>query len=193
LSSVAWKKVDYIWLAMALLGILGSVGTVRAVVAKNLLAVAETRAKSDFEQLEQAVTFGTGGAICRVFIRTEASPPPKQLDQVQYQYDSQCAWFNALALKLKAFSTSYTVPIDVVKLAGAPPEAGDRWTTEHVQYVVSAYNATIQTVESLKAESDADVLVLLQVLGPTLLAAALALRVTKVSGEIAIDRRRGRN
>ncbi|MES2936447.1 MAG: hypothetical protein V4864_02120 [Pseudomonadota bacterium] len=188
LSSIAWKRVDYIWLAMAFTGILASVGGVRTLVAKNLLAAAESRVIFELDQVERAAVFGTSIAVCRVFTRSAASLPPEQMEQLQRDFDAQCAWFKALTPKLQAFSTTHSVPIDLEKLVGPPPSGGDRWAVETVIGAVAAYNAALVRVESLKHESKSNLLELLQVLGPSLLAAALALRITKVTGEIRLER-----
>jgi len=38
LSSIGWKRVDYIWLSMAIFGLIGATTSIRTTVAKNYLA-----------------------------------------------------------------------------------------------------------------------------------------------------------
>src|SRR5262245_28937921 len=93
LTSVGWKRVDYIWVSLAFLGVLGTVAQSREIVASNHRNLAQARAKVRFEWFKDAVAFGHSPAICRTFVRSEFSPPEEQMKELQLGYNAQCEWF----------------------------------------------------------------------------------------------------
>ncbi len=79
LTKRCWKVIDYVWLGTALLGVIGSVGVARQAVAQGLLTTALTVVESSAREVETALHFGTSGAVCRRFVRSEFSPPPRRV------------------------------------------------------------------------------------------------------------------
>src|SRR5438309_1625150 len=92
LSKTGWKKVDYWWVSLALLGVIGNVGANRREVAKNLFALAQSRMNFAESRVKESIAFGHGPALCRKFVRSEFSPPSTKFDDTQKEFDEMCAW-----------------------------------------------------------------------------------------------------
>ena len=185
LTKRGWKVVDYFWLGVGLLGVIGSVGIGRQAIAENLLTTARARVNFFASEVESALRFGTSGAICRRFVRTEFSPPPEEFDRLQREFDAQCAWFTQAIERLKASPLAKREPLRFEDLGGSPPVGADRWTSEHAHETVSRYNAAVAELERLSHDAKrTDLELALLIVGPFLLVVALALRIAKVTGEL---------
>lgn len=185
LTSIGWKRVDYIWLSMALLGLLGAVGAGREVVAKNVLNLEKFRLESTRRYAEGRADFGTSIAVCRQFVRSEFSPPVELFDALQREFDSQCAWFKKASKALMEKAREEPAPIDFSATFGVAPAGGDRQIYESFQNSINGYNAAVKDVQTLQQQAKPTELELMvRLLGPLLVALALALRITKVSAEI---------
>ncbi len=188
LSKVAWKKVDYVWLSLAMLGIIGGVGAARQQIAINFISLAESRITFAEEQIKERLEFGRGPAICRTFVRSEFSPPPEEFNRIQREYDEQCNWFRTVSEKLQ--DTTF-VKREILRLEdfGILPSGGDEWATSNLKDAAQWYNNALKAYKELsKARHRSNLEFTLTVVGPFLLAIALALRITKVTGEIRLER-----
>jgi hypothetical protein len=185
LTKRGWKIVDYFWLGVGLLGVIGSVGVGRQTIAENLLTIARARVNSFAVDVESALRFGTSGAICRRFVRSEFSPPPEEFDRLQREFDAQCAWFTQAIERLKASPFAKREPLTFEHLGGPPPAGADGWTSAHTRETVDRYNAAIADLERLSRDAKrTEIELVLLIFGPFLLVVALALRITKVTGEL---------
>lgn len=188
LSTIGWKRADYIWLLMALMGLIGAVGTGRAVIADNLLNHRESRIEGAFNLMKMGADFGTSRAICRQFVQSEFIPP-EGLERIQREFDAQCEWFRAVVAKLNEIKHLDPAPIDPIKMFGAQPSGGEEQTYKSFSESIITYNSTVEHIKSLeRAKEPSDIELLLRFLGPALLAVALALRITKVTGEIHLGK-----
>lgn len=190
LSSIGWKKVDYIWLIMAFIGIFGSVSKNHAEISKNLYAFDLPHADFDYTEIVNQVDFSiNSGAYCRTFVQGPYSPSPNEMAKLQHEYDGQCAWFKKFGAALKLQPKNSYLPIDLIQMAGNPPAGGGSQAYDYIRYSISRYNDDVADLNTLKKNqqyNDFDELI--QFLGPIFLAIALALRMTKVTGEIRIER-----
>lgn len=185
LTKRGWKIVDYFWLGAALLGVVGSVGVGRQAIAENLLTIAQARVEFFASELESALRFGTSGAICRRFVRTEFSPPEAEFDRLQREFDAQCAWFRQAIERLKASPLAKREPLSFEDLGGRPPVGADQWTSSHARETVARYNGSVADFERLTRDSRrTDLESAVIIAGPFLLVVALALRIAKVTGEL---------
>lgn len=189
LSAQGWRRVDYIWVSMALLGVLATVDQTRMLVATNLANSVEIRIPSALSSLKSAATFGTSGAICRTFIRSEFSPPEPQFTELQRDFDAQCNWFREISPRVHELTVESARDFDLSKLAASRPVGGEpfayRSFDESLQDLRESYSA-LSTLR--RKTSHAWFHELLLVLGPTVLAIAIALRLTKVTGELRLGR-----
>ena len=101
LSKITWNKIDYIWLSLALLGIVGAVESNRQNIAANMATMAKPVVEFCANDVERRIASGQSTAVCRKFVRSEFSPPPDVFDRNQKEYDEQCAWFNNASERLR--------------------------------------------------------------------------------------------
>lgn len=187
IGSIAWKKVDYVWLSMAFIGILGSIGNGRGIVANNMLKLEMGWLESSRSYVESMANDGTSPSICRKFIPSTLFSP-KELAQVQGEFDAQCRWFR------EAYSTIKNLPKTVTKISAttllAPyPSGGDQSHFKFLSDAIVAYNANVERVIELQNEAKENQFeTILRLLGPAVVALALALRITKVTAEIISER-----
>lgn len=191
LSSIRWKQIDYIWLTVAFFGIVGSVSENRVILAEELLPMARNRFDFALSQVIAAANAGTSEAICRTFVASPVSPPPEVMAKTQQEFDAQCTWFKKVVEVLKKQTKDRTSQIDVIQMVGSPPVGGYEWAYSWLEQSITRYNETLEDIEELeKAKGGSDIELLFRFLGPLLIAFALALRITKVAGEVAIERAR---
>lgn len=190
LSSIGWKKIDYIWLTMSLLGLIGAVGAGRAFIAKNMLEYSKSRIEASFHFMELRAEFGTSNAICRKFIQNDYSPPQEEMRRIQKEYDNQCAWFKKVRSKLLTYDLTKLELIEPIAYFGEPPRGGNEWAKNSFFESVNNFNSTVRAIAKLRSSTElTDFELTLKFLGPFLIAAALALRITKVTGEIHNERK----
>ena len=191
LTSIGWKKVDYFWVSLALLGVIATVGQTRSLVARNLVSNAEVRLAATLSWVKSSGEFGTSPAVCREFVRSQFSPPEPEFREMQRQFTAQCEWFRALVPKLHALETEKTLKIDLATLLGARPPGGEPYAYSHLDDSVRDFNQSRDELDLLRAEAEiSGIEELILVLGPFLVAVAIALRLTKVTGEIGLERSR---
>lgn len=192
LGKIGWKKVDYIWISLALLGLLAGISESRQTLArggKNWVAV---RIVGSFERLRRDVNiFSNSPILCRKFARSEFSPPPEIFDRVQKEHDEGCAWFTKINETFPKSLDEIKSPID---LSQYPPPPSN--SNPVVENSVSRFRGSVANFNEVfdsqtRLESQAirnDFEMTMVILSPFFLVFAIALRLTKVTGEIRIDR-----
>jgi len=192
LSSIQWKQIDYIWLTVAFFGIVVSVSENRAMIADRILqSKASKHIDFALSQVIAAANSGTSGAVCRTFVTSPASPPPEVMAKTQQEFDAQCIWFKKLVEILKKQTKDSKSRIDVIQIAGPQPAGGSEGAYSWLEQSVAWYNEILEDIEKLeKAKDSSNIELLFRLFGPLLIAFALALRITKVAGEIALERAR---
>jgi hypothetical protein len=130
-----------------------------------------------FKKVVEALKTRTKDSTSRIDVVQMAGPPPA----------------GGFEEALKTRTKDSTRRIDVVQMAGPPPAGGFEDVYSQLEQSIAQYNETLEDIEKLeleKAKGGSDIELLFQVLGPLLIAFALALRITKVAGEVAIERAR---
>jgi hypothetical protein len=188
----AWKIVDYIWLSLAALGIFGAAGQARQLVATNTGASSSQRTQIFYMQLLSFVDqYSHEGPVCRAFVRSQFSPPPAQFQRAQKDYDSVCHWFWDVQRKLPRLADLYPdfKEVDPKNLPSEPdvPETELREILRGFHNQVGLYNADAKECGSIvRATKQSSAEQLLVFTSPLLLSFAIALRITKVTGEIRL-------
>lgn len=185
-GAVTWKQIDYVWLAIAALGLLGAVSEVRRMVAQNQLGRQQSILTWAYEDLRREAEFMIGPAVCRQFVRSKYSRP--DFDAIQQEYDAACQFARQMLTRLPS-----DPPPDLqgLRLADRPKVTDPvlqqvfEGLSREVESYLRARRAMDQTIAATKRTPLEDTLALF---GPLLLAVALALRMTKVSGEIRMSR-----
>jgi hypothetical protein len=185
LGKRGWKKVDYIWLAVAGLGILGTAGAMRRQIATSFAKTAEIRARSSYDFARYQMTSLAGPAVCLTFTKSDFSP--RNLDEIQVEYNRVCEFGRGVLNK---------VPSEMPKESGFPdfgkwPEVKDGILKEifsEIEQAIDRYRVARNNLEALRKDAEYSSLDdNLLFLSPFLFAVALALRITKVTGELRAE------
>lgn len=192
LGKVAWKRIEYLWLAFAALGLLAGVAQVRVITANAQVAMFQDRAASAFSSVRSLAQLlsSSPGTVCGTFIRSEFSPPRDAFDAIQKDYDRACEWFKAI---VKAIPSEQPAPLTPINPSSLPrrPEASAAGLVDMIGGFFTQlgyYNRQAEILDDLLRKTRrTGVEDSLVYLGPFLLAIALALRITKVTGEIRLE------
>ena len=129
------------------------------------------------------------GAICRTFVRSESSPSPEEFERVQGEYDVVCKWMHDFAKSLPASRTTL-VGMEEIKVPQFPDVTNEvlRQTDKERVDEFENFNWHVRTFKAMEARSrHTEFEDFLGYIGPFLIALALALRVTKVTGELMME------
>jgi len=184
LSKKGWKYVDYVWLSLGTIGLISGVGASRQIIATNEISDASWRIERAASDVENSIVFGHGPAICRTFVRTEYSPA--NLDDIQAEYDAMCKWFQNAEkiLPTTTFSSRKTIHLGDFQ---ALPMGADQYAVQKFRDAIEDYNQAVSRLEALtELTKKSNIEVAITHIGPFLLAIALALRITKVTGELRL-------
>ncbi len=194
-GKLGWKIVDYIWLSTTVLALIGSAGQVRVMVAEGRVAMSRQRADAMYNifrsVLEAAAT--SPGYVCRQFVLSETSPPLERFNAIQREFDETCAWLQQLEAITPAKAPDMRFDI---KVWPPPPQVSDASLIDTIRGLRRQYSyydeavVEFDKVSEMRRKSELEFSLILG--GPFLLAIALALRLTKVTGEILLDRRSAR-
>ena len=127
------------------------------------------------------------GLLCRTFARSPLSPPPEVFDAIVAQYDKSCAW--AHEMNQHVASIGRWDYIDVSKLPARPPATEEQITRYEQEMFdrIREHNLLVERRRALEASKNrSEFEETLSVLSPLFAVLALALRVTKVTGEIRL-------
>lgn len=149
LNAVNWKRVDYFWLSMALIGMLSTVGTGRELVAKNLLEMERSRLTSLYEHMRYQARMGLSQPLCFASEHPSTFEASEVARQQADKFGSQCAWFKKVSVLLDASDSPQKLAVDGF---GPFPAGGDQ--TAHAQFIkiVGLLNSQADRVDALAAE-----------------------------------------
>ncbi|MBI4317544.1 MAG: hypothetical protein HY675_03560 [Chloroflexi bacterium] len=185
LSRLGWKRVDYFWLGCAALGLLAGATEVRRLLAGNLVEGQRQYVAASYDSIRVQLRLMTGAVVCRQFQRTEFSP--HDLEQVQKEYDAVCSFAKQAQQRL---SPEPPESVEVLK-SMTRPVVGDQLLND----ILTEFDLTTREYERIRrlfddmrvASERSTAETAFAIAAPLLLAFALALRITKVSGEIALE------
>ena len=190
LGRVGWKRIDYVWLLFGMIGVLSGVQAVRQELADGLLPEAEEFARFEGTAILDRIGAGASPAICRTLEPFEPAPRDGDVERRQREFDEVCAWFRAAKQRV-AGGLPAERPLTLERLGGDPVPLGTEFSiVAGLEDAVARYNRAQDTLERLTRDADqSDAEATLAAVGPFLIAIALALRITKVTGEIRLERR----
>jgi hypothetical protein len=184
-KKTGWAIVQYIVIALAMVGLLGAIANVRQMVAQNLYEFSGPHVAFEFRDLLRvADDYSSPGMICMTFVRSDFSPPPEQFNQTQHEYDKACQWFKEIARLLPRKLPEGNAEI-AWQTFPAVPNVNDQQLIGFVQrfrHKLDDYNQAANERRALAMEasrSDIDSLVIF--LLPLSLSLALALQTTKTT------------
>lgn len=142
---------------------------------------------SAYGDFGREVRFMTGPAVCRTFARGPLSPP--DFDAGQREYDKACDFARQL---LNRLPSTPPANLSALRLDERPHITDDvlRDSFAGLDREAESYLRAKEALDQTVSASDRTSLdETLAVFSPLLLAVALALRITKVTGEIRLQRR----
>jgi len=192
LRDVTWKHVDYIWLFAAVVGLLVSSGKAARFIASNQLDMQEPVVSTSYDFLRAAIKNGVTGSACWPRVRGENSP--KNFDEIDESRRVICEQYKKLDAQMP---DSVEPPFRPLADLGFVPITGDEtyWKneTEAVRSEAFTYEKDLAKYSELVVRKHSsqweDAYI---AMGPLLLAFAVAIRITKASGEIRNAKLQGR-
>ena len=196
LSKLTWKRFDYVWLTLTAIGLVGSTVQVRTATASSLLARYQVRAHTSMDAISANVNMTAMASegyvdvdrICLRKLRVGPSPP-LVLDR---EHELACEWLQKYAALIADAGKSSSDKLPEVSKLPLRPVFSDRGL---IEYFAKLDRLTDRFAEERNewhvAEDRAQPSEFerqLATLSPFLLAFALALRITKVTGEIRLER-----
>jgi hypothetical protein len=189
ICDVAWKRVDYYWLGATALGVFAASAQASHYLSDIYLRGFEIpRTEFAYQTLHSELQDPSG--VCLPRVKTEYSPP--DFDEIVKEQESICQWAKSNAA---AMPSVLPTPFPLLENLGYKPFSGPAKYEADLIRRIGDFAQQYRDQQKRYAEFSAsltrsDLEDSLTVLGPLLLASALALRITKVSGEIAVARRR---
>lgn len=195
---VRWQYIDYVWLPLAFIGLVGTTQMNRSEMASTYLSVWQSRAENLLALSRSTVAnYGRDDSyVCSKGKRSLYSPPAEIFDAIERDHASTCEWFRSVKPLLphtiaevpQGYSFSYLPPPP--KLT-SPAAKGPAEAIEHLKALIKQYLEASSHIAMHSAEKETPIfLIVARYLGPFVLAIALAIRITKVTGEIRIKRKK---
>lgn len=197
-NEIAWQRIDYVWIGLAIFGLIGTVQNNRSEMASNFVSVWNERATNSLLHAHSiAESYSKPDShLCTKGERSKSSPPPDIFDAIERDYANACDWFRSLRSILPtslndipsdfAFSSLPTPPQLYSPAASAPAEA--------INDLRNTISQLLEAETQIKAHqgeiAHPDLFRAAHFFGPFVLAIALAIRLTKVTAEIRIKRRK---
>jgi hypothetical protein len=188
LGKYGWKIVDYVWLLSGSIALVATVFQARQVLATSMLPALESIVSSSVDGAEyySSPKF-YDGLLCRKFERSQFSPPEEEFKRTQKEYNDACAWANQISEHIKGVDRWGI--IDIPSLP-KPLEATDPSIPKLEQEMFDAFkthNAIALKRKALQeASKRSESEQFFVIVAPVLAVFALALRITKVTGEIRL-------
>jgi hypothetical protein len=182
LGDVAWKRLDYVWLGTAVLGLLTASAQADHLLSKRYLEIFEgPRTESAYQLLRGTIDTDQ---ICLPRRRSAASAP--NFDERNQEQQALCKRGKEIASKMPKHITEPFPPLEQTGYESLGIESKyETGYVESVDYAAERYRQQQRSyAESLSAGKLSSAEETVTILGPLLLAFALALRITKVTGDI---------
>ncbi len=185
LGSIAWKRVDYIWLAMAFIGLVSAVGSGKELLTKNMLNIETGRLQIARDHLEGQAQHGPSSLVCRELVHNNTYQSKADFQRLQNEFNAQCSWFRTVLAFIQAtgqqefhYEKSY-------------PRGGEQEAYKIFAQDLKGYNDEVREVKKLRRMAQiTDLDIFARLLGPVVLVLALALRMTKVTAEINVEKKK---
>lgn len=193
ISDLAWKRIDYVWLGAATLGLIGASWHADRYISEELAAKLEgPRTLSTYRDMRFIIEEAAdpGGAVCTQRKRSNLSPP--NYDEILREQQMQCEYFKFLAsVTPRDVKEPFPALHDLgfIDYSGVANHEG--WYIAQIRKSAKEYEFQRQLyIRRKKSAEVSDLEAAIIMLGPLLVATALALRITKVTGEVRNAKRK---
>ncbi|WP_273859406.1 hypothetical protein [Photobacterium sp. GSS17] len=177
LTKAGWKKVDYIWLSVAAVALIGSASEVRTFVAGNWLQHEKRLATTSLKSLTYFTLSVNEANVCTTF-KLKLKP----------EESKACMWFSDTGAYLASLDSESIPELQIqpyVQLS-----KGDWLYQDYDQFstLLNIYEMDYSRVQKTsKAVGKSSTEIFLWYLSPFLLCISLAIRLTKVTGEVMLE------
>jgi hypothetical protein len=192
LTKRQWKKVDYYWILLTSLGIIGTTRVAEKTISQNDSYVVKYQLLFEADQLVSYLTPENSSWVCRTFTKTEFSP--ENIEEVQKEYDKACQWRNDVSkIVIKSIDTINFNLIEIKKLPIL--NANDSQIKVFKNDIfdhIKTYNNCVKILKKnsqIQEPTTGDIMIIY--FSPILLIAGLSLRITKVTGELKYEKKNG--
>ena len=190
-SAIYWKRVDYVWLLMACIGLVSSVGAGKEVILKNAIGTEIKRLNNARDHFLYVTKDEAASLVCFKVNRNEATQTELEFKKYQEEFDAQCSWFKVVESYLNVLLQEQ--PSEEFHYSTSYPHGGEQ--AAYKQYLVAEkiYNDEVHSVRQLNGMSAMTPLEeRAKLFGPIVLALALALRITKVTADVEEEKKKHR-
>jgi hypothetical protein len=176
------KKVDYYWLGFAALSLVSAATSQRQILAQGELDLSRRMVVSTVRDLKYAGKLAQQYTCDTPWIYP-IIPVPEAIQRYNTR-EAACAWFTELKNQLDRTELDLGSAIKILDQP-LPTTVPSSWNYSPLNDVVRAAKGTLAENRQLEADAQtSDAEKILIVILPYLLAVALALRITKVTGEL---------
>jgi hypothetical protein len=181
LTTEQWRLMDYIWISLTAIGLFATAAQVRNSMNQRLIPLSVPPLVTDFKILRDLLDTYTH-AFCGPHVRSDLSPP--NFDAIEEERKIVCDWLKGVVLTLPD-----RVEPDFPELTmPAPPNVDEEVTINGIRGAFNSYNKLRREREALLAATKSNSFEeIIYTLGPLLTSVGLAIRFTKVTGELLID------
>ncbi|HGF5009551.1 TPA: hypothetical protein ACX3CR_004779 [Vibrio parahaemolyticus] len=177
-SKRKWKRIDYLWPLLAGIGMLGAVSEIKAKIALDWQNTEQVRAVSILDSIHQYSLDKLRSDICAGKAATDNGET----------YHQVCSWYLETAMKFKGLDFEQLPESSVLRVA-APD-------VDYVQSDNAWFDGMFQQYETRKEEYQKTVQAQLKqpyetffwLISPYLVCFAIALRLTKVTAELKLEK-----
>ena len=181
LSKRQWKKVDYIWISLTAVGLIGATDSARLLFDNSQVSIDEHRIPAEYQYTLSFLLPEGSKIVCREHKRDEYSPP--NYDSIVADDDRSCAWSKQVYNIVSSIDTSAYPPIDTTKIPQLTTVV-NVWFKGLVLDNIRRYNTLVLEKQQLESDMHSEGQLLVKLFTPLLLILGLAIRITKVSGEL---------
>lgn len=184
LGKDSWKRVDYVWLTMTFISIIGLVSQSRQTLSSTYVPFAADQVRFHAQDIESDLAFSAHLNCDFPKIKGPNSPP--NFDDMVKQENEYCAQLKGLQHTLEQrLSGGQKIDYDVSRDTEYPLADDFKNQRARLKSDVDAYNKSVDKLQELQGESRRSVgEEFLMLLAPFLIALALALRMTKVTADL---------
>lgn len=198
LNELDWKVVDYGWLILTIVGVIGISGDIQRYMAESFLKNLEIpRLETSYNHLYDLLKDGSSpnSIFCKEYVYeiSEFGLSKEDFDQFKNLRKKQCEDISRIAKQLPNENIEPFIDLSELNLPkNIDSLIDDHYLTTYKQYLDN-YNEQYIVYKNTKDKTDlSGFLFYLYLFSPLLICAGLAVRITKATGEILINIRKNK-
>lgn len=194
LNELEWKIVDYAWLLLTVVGILGISGDIKRYMSKSFLTNQEIPRLENsyiylYDFIHENASPNSRYCIDKIWINSEFAPTEVEFDKYKKLSKQQCLIIQSIAKKLPKEIKEPYVDLNELGIPHNLDSIKDEFLSTTYRDYYNNYSDQYQIYLNTKEETDrSGGTFYLFLFSPLLLCVGLAIRITKATGEIFIYR-----